>query len=636
MASLQRKGVLPSIRHAQQVFEERCKKRQQALDGASQQARRMEDRLNRLKTLSEQSWEAVYESERRVTRRMEELMTERSRVRERGRLEKLKLEEEKRMTDTKEGSLGTTTEEIWAIVSEVAGSMDDGSFEPMDLPSAPVSIPLDKSKSVGQHDSVPISEVAESSDGTKALPIASREQIEQELRLPELRSTAMAADEAVADAADALMNMLSNLDTARRSAKVSAETNLISACNAQAVCLRSLVKLERQSLEERLKALIVVEEVIDSIEPRADLDMYIEADKGECGGASHLGDDDDGGIAAALAILSRHVEGNLGSDSLSRNVSDSSMTGNHSDGFDTGKIEDALEEIFVENAYLQPDHPSSDGKDSAQEHFLKTIDFLCKTAKEMGSSARTQRSKICYFLNSKRGSNAEILSPIQFEGLCRLFSAVLTGCNNEGGGITNAKMCIMLASTFYLAAAGNPQTLINEEGESRDRREFVRNRLRDHPMWKKEDFWDEAFGQQITESLTHSGVMANFDKDKRVSSHDAKSEWFQHRKITWHDLTQMERVDAAAQVHAIVFAQLGALAHSKIELGCGLERSAAFVRRMAIRHQIPMSQRAMLLQHLMTRDNIEQQETGADVSMLSITPNVSIDEGDASDADAEE
>ena len=38
-----------------------------------------------------------------------------------------------------------------------------------------------------------------------------------------------------------------------------------------------------------------------------------------------------------------------------------------------------------------------------------------------------------------------------------------------------------------------------------------------------------------------------------------------------------------------------------IEFGCGLERSCAFVRRMAIRNQLPLSQRTILLQHLVER-----------------------------------
>ncbi|GKZ01367.1 hypothetical protein MPSEU_001087700 [Mayamaea pseudoterrestris] len=617
MASLQRKGFLPSIRRAYQQFVERSKKRQQALDGASQQARRMEDRLNRLKILSERSWEAVYDAEHRVSTRIEDLLTERSRAKELERMEKLKVEEEKRQTDSKDGSLGTTTEEIWSIVSQVAESMEDGSFEPMDLPSAPFSVPTDKSKEENA-DEQSGNDADGTSQGMDSLPIASREQIESELGLHELRSTAMAADEAVADAADALMNMLSNLDTTRRSAKVAAETNLISACNAQASCVRSLVKLERASLEERLKGLNEVEQLLDRIEPRKDLDQYIKIDKQECGGSSHLGEDDDGGIAAALAILSRHVEGSQGLSSRSTN-SDINLAGSGDSDAATERIEAAIDGIVNANERLDSNVAESGETTETRADFDKSIDFLCKAAMEMGTSGRAKRSKICYALNAKRGSNAEIPSAMQFDGLCRVFRAILSGCGNEDGSTANAKMCIMLASTFYLADAENPQAGGNGNGNrsSRDHREFVRTRLRDHPLWKREDFWDATFGQLITESLTHSGVMANFEKDKSSSQNSGTSEWLQHRKTHWYDLTQMERVDAAAQVHAVVFAQLGALAHSMIEMGCGLERSAAFVRRMSIRNQLPISQRTMLLQHLMSRDGIERLEDSAE--KLAIT-----------------
>ena len=76
----------------------------------------------------------------------------------------------------------------------------------------------------------------------------------------------------------------------------------------------------------------------------------------------------------------------------------------------------------------------------------------------------------------------------------------------------------------------------------------------------------------------------------------------------------MERSEAASQVHAVVFAQLGALAHSMIEFGCGLERSCAFVRRMSIRNQLPSSQRTMLLTHLMARDDVGREETELDAT----------------------
>jgi hypothetical protein len=91
--------------------------------------------------------------------------------------------------------------------------------------------------------------------------------------------------------------------------------------------------------------------------------------------------------------------------------------------------------------------------------------------------------------------------------------------------------------------------------------------------------------------------MLNFERQ----SSDGNTEWREGRKIQWYDLTSAERTEAASQVHAVVFAQLGALAHSMMEFGCGLERSCAFVRRMAIRNQLPLSQRTILLQHLVER-----------------------------------
>lgn len=91
--------------------------------------------------------------------------------------------------------------------------------------------------------------------------------------------------------------------------------------------------------------------------------------------------------------------------------------------------------------------------------------------------------------------------------------------------------------------------------------------------------------------------MSNFERQ----SSDGNTEWREGRKIQWYDLTSAERTEAASQVHAVVFAQLGALAHSMMEFGCGLERSCAFVRRMAIRNQLPLSQRTILLQHLVER-----------------------------------
>jgi len=76
-------------------------------------------------------------------------------------------------------------------------------------------------------------------------------------------------------------------------------------------------------------------------------------------------------------------------------------------------------------------------------------------------------------------------------------------------------------------------------------------------------------------------------------------------KVKWHDFLPEQRLEAASQLHSVVFAQLGALSHSMLEFGCSFNRAVNFVRRLAVRHQLPIRQRAMLLQHLLRRKEHE-------------------------------
>ena len=113
------------------------------------------------------------------------------------------------------------------------------------------------------------------------------------------------------------------------------------------------------------------------------------------------------------------------------------------------------------------------------------------------------------------------------------------------------------------------------------------------------------------------------------------------KSIKWHDLALDEYAGAAAQVHSVVFAQLGTLSReflllihvyficlsthtlypdsgcisnylslthysfedSMIELGCGVPRACNFVRRLSIRYQLPLSLRITLIQHLTKKRN---------------------------------
>lgn len=602
-------GVLPALRQGWDKTAERAYRRETALRIMQSRATETEKLLEQRKQEAVDRWDAVHRAEEEVTRIVEEQMIQRRMERERRRMEMLFQEEEdKRQAEN--ADLGATAGEIWDMVSAVAESMEDGSFAPTGLPHAPVGGPRDQSQGDGQanNESKAPDSQATPRPASPEIPMASRTEIEHECRLPELRTAAMAADEAIEDTAGSLLNILSTLDTTRRSARVAAETCLLSAGHAQAECIRSLIALERASIEDRLQNIGELERVAESIDLRADLDGYISSDKKRGGGSTWLGDDDDGGVASALAILSSHVDGSMGMTPSSK-VSTEGWGAPDEDDITPEKLEDAVEDLFQKNDLLLDTARDTKDAKKAREEYEGTVDILCSVAAD--PSARSRRSTICYALNAKRSSNAEVASTIQFDGLCRVFRAILSGCDRESGGVATAKMCMMLAQTFYMVEQEDKDAAASQHSVdstvSRDKRIFIKHRITDHAIWNEEEFWDQALFQCVSESLTHSGVMANFDTKKRMAH--AQSEWMDTRKLKWHDLTQKDRSEAAAQVHAVVFAQLGALAHSMMEFGCGLERSCAFVRRMSIRNQLPISQRTMLLQHLTRGENKTKNES---------------------------
>lgn len=642
MASLMRDGVLPQIHTATDQYSKRTAQRQQSLEESSGRAQGLEQLLRKLKLQSEKAWNAVYKAEGKVTTRLEELMVERSRERQLAQLRHLQHQDQQQSQQSSDDLMLTSnmSDEVWDMVSSVAESMEHGSFEPTVNPDTASTLSDEASASTFVSNQNETNSKEESPSFLAiTLPFASRDKIEQDYRLPDLRAAAMQIDDEIQEASDALLNVLTSLDTTRRSARIAAETAFVSAANAQTTCLRSLLALERESLLERLRDLEGLDEVLDKVDVRADLDAYIALDKKERGGCSYLGDDDDGGIASALAVLSSHVEGSVGMDN--------SSTSNHKAKIDeeTGQLDDesmestpeilneVIEKLFNDSSLLA----SGLVGDDARKQFDKNTEFICQSSSGMSASAKSRRSTFCYAFNSKRSLYARISSQIQFEALTKVFTALLTGCYNDDSGVANAKLCMMLAQTFYYEKpeesriSGDLDELNQSASKTRQRRIYLKSSLVDHVIWSKDDFWyvqriifsilliilcrrvserdvfsyrDVALSQQISESLTHSGVMSNFER----SHHRVKAEWAQTRKTKWHDLNYMERVEAASQVHAVVFAQLGALAHSMIELGCGLDRSFAFVRRMSIRNQLPSSQRTMLLVHLLDRDSVGRRE----------------------------
>jgi hypothetical protein len=402
-----------------------------------------------------------------------------------------------------------------------------------------------------------------------------------------LRIAAIESDEAVQDAAGTLLNAISAADTTKRSARVSAETCLLSAANVQMHCLKSLVQLEKESLEERLRLLSELEENVNCIDVRNDLNSFLEHEKAEVpNGVSKLGDNDDGGIASALAVLNSHSEGigvGIGVAGVAELSSFSGWeeTGENTKVYDREELEEAVDTLF-----------SSDcSNDEGKKELNNAVEFLIDAVAERSTRARGYRASTCYAMNNQRGKVSSLKHQEQFDGLCRVLESLLDGCDRESADVASAKMVMMLAQTFYVIKEED------KDDESRSKRLYPKDKLSQHPIWLDEDFWVQALFQCVTDSLSNSGVMVRV-KVKKSDLNRAKT------KMKWHDLRPVDRMDAASQVHAVIFAQLGALAHSMIEFGCSKEKACSFVRRLSVRHQLPLVQRTMLLTHLLSHDTV--------------------------------
>jgi hypothetical protein len=476
-------GALTKLKLEKERADQRAMNRQTALQEMYRRAKCMEDLLTACKEDAALKWTHVHEAEEKVTTLVEEKMIERSRLREQQRLEQIKNDEKKRAKDAaKHGNLGATSSEVWDIVSAVAASMEEGSFEPMDLPQAPLSAPRDKSRKSEAASDDPILPEEEALPTTR---IPFRHELEQACGLPELRVAALAADESVNDAANSLLNVLHNWDTASRSARLAAETCLVSVCNSQAACLRTIVDAERESLRERLKLLDELEHAADHIDVRADMNHYITLDKKHPGGRSFLGDDDDGGIASALAVLNNHIDGNMGMGKSSSYNHIAKDSGSDDDEISPEHLQEAVEQFFRDNALLRADAPDNESTEKAKEQFETSALRLCKIGKDKKSSARSQRSTICYSLNAKRNIHSKIHSEVQFDGLWHLFTALLSGCDTDSSsGASLAKMLMTLSPYFYYEGEENGES---EDGKSEQ--VHVKSKLVGHPLWEKEGFW---------------------------------------------------------------------------------------------------------------------------------------------------
>lgn len=304
---------------------------------------------------------------------------------------------------------------------------------------------------------------------------------------------AVESDENVTDAAGKLLNTISACDTTNRSARIAAETCLLSCANTQLKCLKSLVALERASLNEKLKLIDELEEKIDNVDVRSDLNIFIEHEKAEIpNGASSLGDNDDGGIASALATLNSFSEGigvGVGVAGMAELSSFSGWNDENKDEkiFERDDLEAAVGVLFQGELYSINEETDTAKHEENMDILEEKITFLESAVSEKSLRGRGYRASTCYALNNYRGKNTQLECKEQFDGLCRVLNSLLDGCDREAADVANAKMCMMLAQTFYYINSDD-----NSNSQDRTNRRYPKEKLCHHAIWSDEDFWTQG------------------------------------------------------------------------------------------------------------------------------------------------
>ncbi|KAK1736357.1 hypothetical protein QTG54_012957 [Skeletonema marinoi] len=373
-----------------------------------------------------------------------------------------------------------------------------------------------------------------------------RSDIERESEIQDIRMVAMAADESVEDASSQLLNIMSKQDTTMRSARVASESCLLSECNAVHNCLRSLVAIEPSS-----------------------------------GWLFSYWDDDDGGVAAALAVLNSHVEGS--SDSMPHpNIE----RPNHFEGWgaadndaENDDTDDVEPEVFGEvinllfdrdqgkSALAGPDSPRRGKRERTLSESYKLekeekVALAAAALEEKTKRGQSFRQTILYELNNQRSKKQKSKERLILKAI----------------DVSNAKMAMILSQTFYYIDRHDDNSV-----DDRESRVYVKNTISHHSIWSDDEFWDHALEQCVAESLQKSGVLLNYVK----SSVDVRA--VPNKCIKWHDLAPSEYADAAAQVHSVVFAQLGTLAHSMLEMDVSGSGSTARASTPQLANYAPQS-----------------------------------------------
>lgn len=232
---------------------------------------------------------------------------------------------------------------------------------------------------------------------------------------------------------------------------------------------------------------------------------------------------------------------------------------------------------------------------------------LDESARWLSQVVSTQRGRDAFILelNQFRSKNVELGEG--FPALGAVLWDLLDHCR-EDNDVHSAKVIMMLSQTFYrknllpsvlrskeTENSDNPPSSVgaeyNHTGEgsdifdddrlrdrAADKREYLKEMLISHSIWRDESFWEQALWQCALEQLQ------SIPYEKK-----------------WHDLDDESRLEAVRRIHSVIFSQVMAIIHSMMELGCSKEQTREFLYRMCVIHQLSERQRHNLLSHLLSR-----------------------------------
>jgi hypothetical protein len=183
--------------------------------------------------------------------------------------------------------------------------------------------------------------------------------------------------------------------------------------------------MERASLQDRLRQLDVLEGAVNSIDVRKDIDDYIRADKAIPGGRSRDGEEDGGGMAAALAVLNSHGESvsSHKSPRKHRNIERPSYfegwTENRgSDKADGDDDDDVEPEIFGDVINLLfNDCPTQDSRSGKRQITPNDNKIEIASSALRSKQGNNHRKSILYELNNQRSKKTRVEGQANFDGL---------------------------------------------------------------------------------------------------------------------------------------------------------------------------------------------------------------------------